>query len=152
MKKILLISVLTFACFSVACSNIEEKSTGDESTSKVTENTTTTTEPENEEGTVEEMTGHPSGEIQWKYVMYNGVVYTHDNAVRRHIDESEVTSKFKDYEKIGTVNIDNLNMPDEELDGSRFEDGANLYAKQGNDAEVYVYSVDTLYRMIPYKR
>lgn len=101
------------------------------------ENTTTTTEPENEEETVEEMTGHPSGEIQWKYVMYNGVLYTHDNAVRRHIDESEVTSKFKDYEKIGTVNIDNLNMPDEELDGSRFEDGANLYAKQGNDAEVY---------------
>ena len=129
--------MLTFACFSVACSNIEEKSTGDESASKVMENTTTTTEPENEEETVEEMTGHPSGEIQWKYVMYNGVLYTHDNAVRRHIDESEVTSKFKDYEKIGTVNIDNLNMPDEELDGSRFEDGANLYAKQGNDAEVY---------------
>lgn len=121
----------------MACSNIEEKSTGDESASKVMENTTTTTEPENEEETVEEMTGHPSGEIQWKYVMYNGVLYTHDNAVRRHIDESEVTSKFKDYEKIGTVNIDNLNMPDEELDGSRFEDGANLYAKQGNDAEVY---------------
>lgn len=108
----------------------------------------TTTE---ETTTVEHQTGYPDGEVQWKYVMYNDILYTHDYAYKRHIDENEVISKFEGYEKIGTVNIDNLNMPDEELDASRFEEGATLYAKSGYDSEVYVYSVDTLYRMIPYK-
>jgi len=79
----------------------------------------TTTE---ETTTEEQQTGYPDGEVQWKYVMYNDILYTHDYAVRRHIDESEVLSKFEGYEKIGSVNIDNLNMPDEELDASRFEE------------------------------
>ena len=101
--------------------------------------------------TVDQQTGYPDGEVQQMFVMYEDVVYLYDGAYKRHIDENEVLSKFEGYEKIGTVNIDNINMPDEELDATRFEEGANLYAKSGHDSEVYVYSVDTLYRMIPYK-
>lgn len=129
----------------MACGRNEKKS------EDVSENITTTIEANTEKNTVEEVTGYPCGEIQWKYVMYNGVVYTHDNANKRHIDESEVLSKFEGYEKIGTINNDNLNMPDEELDASRFDDGGTLYAKSGHDSEVHVYSKDTLYRMVPYK-
>ena len=144
MRKLLLVCIITLSCLCMACDSSEKDSAGD--------NTTTTEETTTEETTTEEQrTGTPSGEIVQRFVMYNGVVYKHDNAVRRHIDESEVLSKFEGYEKIGTVNIDNLNMPDEELDATRFEEGANLYAKSGHDSEVYVYSVDTLYRMIPYK-
>ena len=75
--------------------------------------------------TVEQQTGYPDGEVQQMFVMYEDVVYVYDGAYKRHIDESEVLSKF--------------------------EEGVNLYAKSGHDSEVYVYSVDTLYRMIPYK-
>ena len=154
MKKLLLVCILTLSCLCMACGNSEKESvedkdtTGMDNTTSTTSETTTTKE---ETTTVEQQTGHPSGEIQWKYVMYNGVVYTHDNAVKRHIDESEVLSKYEGYDKIGTLNIDNINMPDENLDASRFEEGANLYAKSGNDSEVYVYDGDTLYRMIPVK-
>ncbi|MBQ4068557.1 MAG: hypothetical protein IJC76_04830 [Lachnospiraceae bacterium] len=154
MKKILLVCILTLSCLCMACSNSENELLEDKNTTGTDDITSATSEntPVKEETTTEEQqTGYPDGEVQWKYVMYNDILYTHDYAVRRHIDESEVFSKFEGYEKIGTVNIDNLNMPDEELDASRFEEGATLYAKSGHDSEVYVYSVDTLYRMIPYK-
>ena len=149
MRKLLLVCMLTLSCLCMACGNSEKEPAGaDATTTTTTSETTTTTE---ETTTVEQQTGYPDGEVQQMFVMYEDVLYVYDDAYKRHIDEAEVLSKFEGYEKIGTLNIDNLNMPDEDLSGSRFEEGATLYAKSGHDSEVFVYSVDTLYRMIPYE-
>ena len=95
----------------------------------VTEGSGTTT-------AVENPTGYPEGEVQRPYLMYEGTLYQH-TFERKKVSKDEITKAYPGYEYVASIKkISNKDMPDEELEGSRFSEDAEVYV---NGDSIIVY-------------
>ena len=84
---------------------------------------------------IEVMTGYPDGEIQRPYLFYNGTLYQYKFECRK-VPKDKIIEVYG-YEFVGSVNkTSNVEMPDEEMEASRFSVGAEIYA---NDTSIIVY-------------
>jgi hypothetical protein len=85
---------------------------------------------------IENPTGYPDGGVQRPYLMYEGTLYQH-TFERKKVSKDEITKAYPGYEYVASIKkISNKDMPDEELEGSRFSEGAEVYVN-GNSIIVY---------------
>lgn len=118
-KKIFTIIFLVMGLLSLsACSSENNADTA---------NTSETTEGE---------TGYPSGEVQRPYLVYEGELYQH-TFENRKISKDKISEEYPGYEYVASIEkISNKEMPDEELEASRFSEGTEIYA---NGESIIVY-------------
>lgn len=85
---------------------------------------------------IENPTGYPDGGVQRPYLMYEGTLYQH-TFERKKVSKDEITKAYPGYEYAASIKkISNKDMPDEELEGSRFSEGAEIYV---NGDSIIVY-------------
>lgn len=142
-KNIFWILVLCMVVFSACAKDDDKKETTpsatvpiETTTEKITEVETTTSETADKE--VE--TGYASGEIQHKYLFYNGNLYKYSGVSDDKISEKEFLDKWKNFKHIGYIHkISNTEIPNEEFEASRMNLGDKVYINPDDLSQIVVY-------------
>ncbi|NLL92698.1 MAG: hypothetical protein GX225_00915 [Clostridiales bacterium] len=143
MKRKIICVILGLSIMNLcACGDNDKSESKDIGNNKLEVSATTTSETEEDYTTIsnqgQKPTGYDSNTVQQIYIVYNQKLYvSKDN--NKYVDESDIASIYPDFKVVAQVKkISNEEIPDEDLEASRVNEGANVYAN--NDAsELLIY-------------